>query len=459
VSSLRGAVHFANTCEYIKGLWSDEGNPLFRQWMSKNDMKALLVAALLHDIGHFPLCHDIEETQSRSNLFDHIDLAKRFLDSSLKDTNGRTLKELIMDEFDGWGADLNFVKEIITATKQREKIGDIFDESANSKARFLATILSSDIDADKLDYLIRDSRGCQLLYGESIDVSRLIRTLTTAIFYRADEQDPNDPERTTRTLDIAIYEKGKAAAESIGFARYLLFQAVYWHHASRAIKAMINEAVQHLSLNGDPKKRKGFEESFYRFLGLLDAGKAKDPRDIAIDRYQVLSFLSDKGDNVTKEIISLIKDRRLFKRILTIHRKTDIKHGEANYYDLIAKNSTKIKLLLRNNLIESFIKKRESQIETLSAPNNAEAKKVIELLNSDYGILIDIPMTKYGSGLSLCIIPELEGLKRNYEAKMNASKIMADVWREVYGGLMESICKARIYCHPDIRDPLISVLV
>ncbi|GAI47534.1 unnamed protein product, partial [marine sediment metagenome] len=52
---------FSNTCHYLRALYYDELNPMFQSIMSVENMKCALLTSLLHDIGQYPLCHDIEE--------------------------------------------------------------------------------------------------------------------------------------------------------------------------------------------------------------------------------------------------------------------------------------------------------------------------------------------------------------------------------------------------------------
>ena len=270
---------FALTCEYVRALWYDQGNPLFRQWTSKKDLEALLVAALLHDVGHFPLCHDVETAVSHLQIFDHVELAISFLNSKITDKYGRTLRDLMTNDAFGWSVDFDQVCEIIRATKQEYVNKLTTDQSVTPKNVFMAKILSSDIDADKLDYLIRDSRMCSLLYGESIDTARLLRTLTIAIKSKQDAQYPDNPDKEIRTLDIAIFEKGKAAGESVGIARYLMYQSVYWHHAYRAVKVMLKESVRRvfdpLGVNPGEKQKRlpKLMRDFDKLLGLANLGK------------------------------------------------------------------------------------------------------------------------------------------------------------------------------------------
>ena len=60
---------YALVCEYIRWLLRDDVNPLFAQLMTAEDLKAVILAALLHDIGHYALAHDFEEADRE--IYDH----------------------------------------------------------------------------------------------------------------------------------------------------------------------------------------------------------------------------------------------------------------------------------------------------------------------------------------------------------------------------------------------------
>lgn len=446
---------YAFVCEYVKALWYDTENPLFKQWMTIKDIRSIIVASFLHDIGHFPLGHDLEDSppENYKEMFDHIKLGVNFINSDIVDTNGKTLRDILTDVLDGWNVDPEFVIDILNATKVITT--DIFDSAITPKAKFLANILSGSLDADKLDYLIRDSQSCKLRYGQVIDIKRLFRTLTTSIQNSPDPDHPDDATKQRRTIEISIYEKGKSAAESIGFARYLMYQAVYSHHAARSIRAMLEMASTQIFTNTD--KDKTTEKMFYKMIGLEKVDDLYNNIEIDVD--DIYDFLEKRGNDITKLMVSYLRKRKIYRRIITVHRimSTESRSGQ-ELYSRIQRSQKRFLPKLRKELIESFERNRSKSLISINAPSDIETSNLYEILNKDYSLLVDIPKTKYGSPMDLCIIPELEGLKRNDDAKMNASQIMGDVWRNVYGKLIDSISKIRIYCHPDIRDTLTSVL-
>jgi len=444
----------------VKALWYDQSNPLFRQWVSASDLRAVLAAALLHDLGHFPLAHDIEESgrfapEGHKGIFDHIQLGRRLIDSKTTDADGRTIEAILQDKRDGWGVECENVIEILSATKKITK--DIFDTAIPPKAKFLANILSGSLDADKLDYLIRDSHACHLRYGNAIDLDRLFRTLTTSIRTRPDPNHPDDPTRFQRALEISVYEKGKSAAESIGFARYLMYQSVYSHHTARAIRVMLDLAASGL-FKGTTQKVNKTIKKFEKMIGVaVDEGDAK----VSLDAYteDILEFIATRGDETSRRLVSLLRERRIYKRIITVHQAGDsgAEEGRSQYARIRQKGGAFVSRF-RRALLEAFERNRDKTKRSISPLKPGEAAAVTQMLSTEEALLLDIPTVKFGSPMDLCIIPELEGLKRNDDAKMHASAEMARVWRKTYGDLMASTSKIRIYCHPDISDKLTAVL-
>jgi HD superfamily phosphohydrolase len=105
--------------------------------------------------------------------------------------------------------------------------------------RLLRGILSGALDMDKLDYLPRDARACNVPYG-GVDTSRLIDALAVAAV-------PGEPAEAPR---VVIREKGVSPLHSLINARQEMFDNVYWHHTNRACMVMLQRATQDALLAG-----------------------------------------------------------------------------------------------------------------------------------------------------------------------------------------------------------------
>jgi HD superfamily phosphohydrolase len=200
---------FLAAIEYLDRLAADER---FAAAVSPKDAELLLAAALLHDIGHWPFGHPIEDL-GLAQLPEHEELA-------LRDLQSDEVATILRDD---WQIDPSDVANLVAGNVQ------------SSAQRILGSILSGPIDVDKIDYLMRDSLHAGVPYGQNFDRPRLIGSLCL--------NESGDA--------LAITDKGKTAAEMMVFARYVMFSEVYWHHAVRSATAMLQRAFYLLRDNLD----------------------------------------------------------------------------------------------------------------------------------------------------------------------------------------------------------------
>ena len=190
-----GAYHLARR---TLGLLGDRGE---LQRVSNDDCEIVRAAALLHDIGHYPFSHALEEIGATH----HEEVARPLI------TEGEVAR-LLREAF---GADAP---------------GRIVDLIRGASSSPLQGLIAGSLDLDKIEYLKRDAFMCGVPYGE-VDVDRLLDSLVLV----------DDP--AAGRLTIGVHEKGLAALESLLFAKYQMYRNVYWHHAVRSATAMYKRLV------------------------------------------------------------------------------------------------------------------------------------------------------------------------------------------------------------------------
>lgn len=167
----------------------------------EEEQLAVRLAALLHDIGHYPFSHALEEAGFPS----HEALGVRRLGEGHLGTLLR-----------GIGGDAFIAR-----------IAGIIEGNHGSP---LGGLISGSLDLDKIDYLSRDARQCGVPYG-TVDVDRLLASLCLVT-------------EANGALVVGVHEKGISALESLLFAKYQMYRNVYWHHAVRSATCMFKRAVR-----------------------------------------------------------------------------------------------------------------------------------------------------------------------------------------------------------------------
>jgi len=222
-------------------------------------------AALLHDIGHYPFSHALEELETEPAPAHHEEVARRFFASA-------PLRDAL--------APLG-----LTAPERIHEL--IRGESVVP----LRGLVSGSLDLDKMEYLMRDARFCGVPYGE-VDVWRLLQGLQLL-------RDPASGQ-----FEVGVHEKAVAALESLLFAKYQMFRNVYWHHAVRAATALYKRLV---------------EESLRS--GLIGPDELVGPTDEELLNLIGHRALDDDGEvpeRIATRWLPALRQRRLPKRALEL---------------------------------------------------------------------------------------------------------------------------------------------
>lgn len=237
----------------------------------------VLAAALLHDIGHGPYSH----------LFEHV----------------------FDKHHERWGTDIvedpdTDVHRILKAHGLLDGVRDLYAKKLQPP--FVLELISSQLDADRLDYLIRDSYMTGVTYGR-YDLDWLIEVIELASI-------PPD-----NNIGLAVtYPKGWHVAEQFVIGRHLMYQQVYFHKTIRAAERMIKlilKRVRDLASGGV------FPEFLPRPFKVL-LGQPIDA--VTVSTYLQLddnltnaciSSWQDDKDSILSDLCRRVVHRNLFKSI------------------------------------------------------------------------------------------------------------------------------------------------
>jgi uncharacterized protein len=212
--------------------------------LSEGDSSQLKAACLLHDVGHGPFSHTFDAVWARYG-FDHETRSQKIV-----------LHPPLSDKLKAHGVRPASVAKLILGEGK------------------LGKILSSEIDVDKMDYLVRDAYYAGVAYGVT-DIERLLVTITL--------------ERG----DLVIDWGGIEAAESLLINRNMMYQTVYRHHTKRIAESMMVHAM----------------------MRMIDGAASMDEIS-SMDDISLISRMRSSSGYV-REMMERIDERRLFKSVFS----------------------------------------------------------------------------------------------------------------------------------------------
>lgn len=232
-------------CEHLYRRYGDdqEGEICF----SLSDVRKVRIAALLHDVGHFPFSH---LSESVYNYIDNVNTTNVLVDGIHEpiDDNQHLLSDIAnfpkRKEKDHEHMSAEVVKkdsEIVSILKEvkvdPEEIGQIIigDTQANP---IYAQLLHSSLDADRLDYLLRDSRQAGVSFG-NVELEYILRQM------RIKKCPIRGENGTEEKIDLIVFDaRGQHAIEHFLMARYFHYTQVVQHKTSAAFEA-ITKALEY----------------------------------------------------------------------------------------------------------------------------------------------------------------------------------------------------------------------
>jgi HD superfamily phosphohydrolase len=278
---------FANTAEYLQALLGRSASPAFRQLVSEEMLDTTLLAALLHDIAQHSFAHTLEDDLNFSR---HERAARAFLTGQdignfLPEplANEKPLQSVIEKHWPNVRMDV-LLWMVAKDTPPEEDLQPAW--------RLMRSVIDGPLDADKMDYLLRDAHHAGVEYARSIDVSRLLSSLCGVVELISDAADAEC------RAELGITWKGQVSAENLSIARFNMFRVLYWHHAVRSAHAMVGRAFGlHLVATG-PTGRLSLNHALY-----------------TVPIHQISEILDESPVAETKRLGSMLRSRQLFKRL------------------------------------------------------------------------------------------------------------------------------------------------
>lgn len=235
----------------------------------------ILASALLHDIGHGPFSHVTEQIL----CYDHEDWSCRIVE-------GNTCVRAVLDAYPH---DKNLAEKIVKVLKK------------TFRPKFVSHMVSSQLDCDRFDYLLRDSYMTGTKYG-LFALQRILRSL------EIDEEEESI---------IVAGEKGQVAVEDYLFARFSMYAQVYYHRKNLAARTLLAKLIRRARfiMNTREEPISYIDEPTKKWL----SGEELDVQDyLHLDdvqlTYHFKMWLRDK-DPILSDLSSRFLNRRLFKAI------------------------------------------------------------------------------------------------------------------------------------------------
>lgn len=226
-------------CEHLYRQYSQNESSTIH--FTIEDVRKVRIAALLHDVGHFPFSHLSECVYSYIDNIKTTDKMVEGLDASADDNTSllcdiANFKKRKAKDHEHMGAEVvqkdpEIVEILKSIGVSPEEIGQIIIGDTQAKPVY-AQLLHSSLDADRLDYLLRDSKQAGVSFG-NVELEYILRQLRIENCVL-----PRD-NGTEEAIDLVVFDiRGQHAIEHFLMARYFHYSQVVQHKTSSAFEAI-----------------------------------------------------------------------------------------------------------------------------------------------------------------------------------------------------------------------------
>lgn len=293
--------------------------------LTEYEKVCVMLAGLLHDVGHGPFSHAFENITNHSHeeYTAKIILGNTELNAILRNVSEKLPQDIV---------------SIIQHTHEND---------------ILNQIVSGQLDADRMDYLLRDSYFTATSYGQ-FDLERILRTI-----------------RVRKTAEgrkvIVVKYTGIHSVEDYIMARYQMYWQVYYHPVARSYEAVFIQLFNRLK--DIFKGNKDYFEDMKVLVPFLGKSEVSVDEYFKLDENSLLyccALIQDKEDKIAADLARRLQNRNLFE-----------------YVDYNEENLAQIKnMLTENNLDERYYLRIENVEASVYSPYKGR-KILIEKLNGD----------------------------------------------------------------------------
>ena len=237
-----------------------------RQEWDNGDRLLTLCAALLHDLGHGPFSHAFEKVFD----FDHEDFTRAII---LGDTDVNKVLRNVSPDFP------EQVAEIIAKTSEK---------------KLVVSLISSQIDADRMDYLQRDAYFTGVSYGQ-FDMERILRVMRP------------------REEQVVIKKSGMHAVEDYIMSRYQMYWQVYFHPVSRSAEVILTKILHRAKQLF--KENHQFKHEPLHFISFFRENVTLEDY-LKLDEAVIMFYFQiwqDEADPILSDLCRRFVNRNLFK--------------------------------------------------------------------------------------------------------------------------------------------------